>query len=160
MGCSSLICRALAGAAWSPSKVGINPSILDRIPPSAPPDREGSKKSERLLYVCLLKSTHRAFRGPKNREASISLDRCRVNAKDMLLAKKKQRAEKCFAGAKNSTLKNSTLERSSSKTFSVEKFNVENFQRRKFLRRKNSALEKVSSKTFNVEKFIVENFQR
>ena len=28
-------------------------------------------------------------RAPKNREASISLDRCRVNAKDMLLAKKK-----------------------------------------------------------------------
>ena len=56
------------------------------------------------------------FRAPKNREASISLYRCRVNAKDMLLAKKKQRAEKCFAGAKNSTLKISTLEKSSSKT--------------------------------------------
>ena len=32
------------------------------------------------------------FRAPKNREASISLDRCRVNAKDMLLAKKKSSA--------------------------------------------------------------------
>ena len=34
----------------------------------------------------------RAFRAPKNREASISLDRCRVNAKDMLLAKNKSSA--------------------------------------------------------------------
>ena len=32
------------------------------------------------------------FRAPKNREASISLYRCRVNAKDMLLAKKKSSA--------------------------------------------------------------------
>ena len=32
------------------------------------------------------------FRAPKNREVSISLDRCRVNAKDMLLAKNKSSA--------------------------------------------------------------------
>ena len=34
------------------------------------------------------------FRAPKNREASISLYRCRVNAKDMLLAKKKKQRDR------------------------------------------------------------------
>ena len=49
MGCSSLICRALAGAAWSPSKVGINPSILDRIPPAHP----RSRTIEKIIAVAI-----------------------------------------------------------------------------------------------------------
>ena len=64
MGCSSLICRALAGAAWSPSKVPINPSILDRIPPAHP----RSKTIEKIIAfaICLLnKIDATRFSGPE-----------------------------------------------------------------------------------------------
>ena len=54
MGCSSLICRALAGAAWSPSKVGRYKSINIR---SHPPQRTPrSRTVEKIIAfaICLL----------------------------------------------------------------------------------------------------------
>ena len=66
MGCSSLICRALAGAAWSPSKVGTYKSINIR---SHPPQRTPrSKTIEKVIAfaICLpTKIDASRFSGPE-----------------------------------------------------------------------------------------------
>ena len=78
------------------SWVGVRPTTdyesaaWQQVRPALHRTKDRMRETERSIapmssYWCL---THRAFRGPKNREASISLDRCTVNAKDMLLAKK------------------------------------------------------------------------
>ena len=121
---------------------------------SPPPDR---KRSKRLLYVCLIKSTQRAFRGPNNfcwraqyflqeieRCADASIDRAAFFlASNISLAftlhLSKEIDTSRFFGARKMFCwreKYSTLEKSSSKTFNVEKISVK----------------KSTLKIFNVEK--------
>ena len=75
------------------------------------------------------------FRAPKNREASISLhvDRCRVNAKDMLLAKKKSSAIDRGIGATFDFLKN--IGRASKKLFGPRKARCVDFSRQTYSKR-------------------------
>ena len=155
MGCSSLICRALAGAAWSPSKVPINPSILDRIPPAHP----RSKTIEKIIAfaICLLnKIDATRFSGPEQFFAGAPY----IFFKKSNVAPMPRSIALLFFLASNISL---AFTLHLYKEIDASRF----FGARKMFcwREKYSTLEKSSSKTFNEEKFndgkfIVENFQR
>ena len=71
--------------------------------------------------------------GPEKREASISLYRCRVNAKDMLLAKKKSSAIDRGIGATFDFLKN--IGRASKKLFGPRKARCVDFIKQTYSKR-------------------------